>query len=590
MKLAFFIWILIGLVFAGKGRVYAYGANDDSIRVFRHLDSIYNTESENNPRMCLQLCARQEVIANMMGIDTLKILAANNKGDLYTILGMQEAALKEYYKSLRIAEANRIWKHKAHVLYRIAMAFQTLGDFKQSNQYLHRSKQAFIAAGYYTDTVAVNYELGFNFIGTEEYDKGLKLIEENLIVARRVQDEVNIVLGLDNLSNICLEQRRYKKSLDYLLEVLKHPDGFRSNYRRTAVYEHLAEVYVAMEDWANARKYLAEAFKYASLINSYDWLFECYRLQAAIEEKNGNISAALLAQKEYQRCKDSVIRKDYENKVAAMTTFYELEQKRNEISLLQKDKQITDARLASNKLQRLTIILGSLLVAGVVIAAMRVRYQRKANELQVAFSQSLIHNQEAERQRISRELHDSVGQNILFIKNQLARLGTDGTVMNTIDTTIDEVRNISKALYPNQLDRYGISASVDALAEKVTAATGIFVSADLQQVEQLLSKEAGINIFRIIQECLNNVIKHADAKAVRITGEVANGKIILMVKDNGKGFEAGVPERKAQTSYGMLNMEERARMLGGKLEVVSGPGGTSITAIIPINEKQNTDS
>ncbi len=192
--------------------------------------------------------------------------------------------------------------------------------------------------------------------------------------------------------------------------------------------------------------------------------------------------------------------------------------------------------------------------------------------LQRDFSRQLIQTQESEKQRISQELHDSIGQNILFIKNQLTKNNTQNhlsPIIETVNDTIEEVRNISKDLYPNQLEKYGLTATVETLCEKVAESTGIFMSADFQDTEKYLSKETKIHVYRIIQESVNNVIKHAAATALRVTAEKQADNIRYLIQDNGKGFDKAILAKKQQRSFGLLGMEERVKMLGGKLEVES---------------------
>jgi signal transduction histidine kinase len=198
------------------------------------------------------------------------------------------------------------------------------------------------------------------------------------------------------------------------------------------------------------------------------------------------------------------------------------------------------------------------------------KHQKEKQKLQALFSQQLIETQENEKQRISRELHDSVGQNILFIKNQLSKTNTNNDVsaiLETVNQTIAEVRNISKDLYPNQLEKYGLAAAIENLGEKVTESCGIFISADFQDTEQYLSKDAMIHLYRIIQEAINNAVKHAAATALRITAEKKDNKLHFLIQDNGKGFDKSILAKKQQSAFGLLSMEERVKILGGKLEI-----------------------
>jgi signal transduction histidine kinase len=265
-----------------------------------------------------------------------------------------------------------------------------------------------------------------------------------------------------------------------------------------------------------------------------------------------------------------------------MANLYELEHKQNEIRNLENDKE-----LASTKIQRLYLIIAALiLIIIIVILFINHRKNKIEKVLREKFSAQLIQTQENERQRISKELHDSVGQNILFIKNQIHKFLQDGnpTLSKSVDSVLEEVRSISKDLYPNQLEQYGLLSAVDALCEKVKESTNVFISADLQLPdEKLISKETKINCYRIIQECISNTLKHAAASAIRITSEFTEGKIQLIIQDNGKGFEQHILSIKAQESFGMLNIQERVRILKGKFELETSPGnGTKSTFSIPI--------
>ncbi len=567
-------------------RLHAQTAGADSLIVFQRLDSLYDAEHENNPAEGIRISTRQQLIATRLNADTLLIRAQINKGQSLAILGFIDLALKEYYAALNRAEKIKAYRLSAINLYQMGMVFQTLADFKKSDDLLLRARQDFIAAKSYRDTVFVNYELGFNCIASQNNKKGISIIKENLDAAIAMNDSAAIVLGYDNLANVYAEDGKIEVALQNMLAIAKYPEGFKSNYRKTGYNEHLAELYVLLRQWDNAKKYLTETFRYAKLINSNDWLFECYKLQSLIAEGTGQYKEALAAHKTYLELKDSVFKRDYENKVAAMAAVYDLERKQAQISLLEKDNELSKANIARKIFQRNVIIVCSLLLLAMVALLFMSWMQRKTKQLQVAFSRSLMQNQEMERQRISRELHDSVGQNVLFIKNQLSAKAADlEPVMETIAATIDEIRNISKELYPNQLEKYGLSAAVEGLAEKAAAATGLFVSADMIDIEKYLDRDAKINLYRIVQESLNNIIKHAAAKAVRITGELVKGKIVVVIMDNGKGFDKAALGGKAQTSFGVLNMEERAKMMGGKMELESSDAGTKIMVTIPVSHE-----
>ncbi len=575
--------LLLLLLLCARGSI-GQPSLGDSLSTYRMLDSLVQVEGENDPSTALTRIARMEVIAKQLNIDTLFLEVEAIRGEVFVIFGFTDMAIKGNYAVLKKAEELHLPGYQARVLYNLGLIAQNSGEFAQSSIYFSRAKQMYIAAKDWRDTVAANYELAFNMVAMGKVDEGTAMMEHNLNVAKMNHDDNHIVLGLDNLSNISLEVDKPEKAILYQREIFNYPGGFASNYRKAGVYEHLTEVFVVMKKWDSAAKYLEEAFKYTRLIRSDDWLVECYRMQAAICEGRGDYKGALEAKTRNNALKDSLTKRNNESKVAAIVSLYDLERKKAEVAVLEKDKLASAARLRQQQLQKRNIVLGALLLLALVASAFLLWMHRRTRVMQQAFSRSLIQGQEDERQRISRELHDSVGQNILFIKNQLS--ANDGAalapVMQTITATIEDVRNISKDLYPNQLEKYGLAAAIDALAERVQQATGIFMSADLANVDEQLSREARINLFRMVQEAVNNVVKHANAKAIRVTGHAEKGKAVLDIQDNGKGFDIGILAGKAQSSYGLLNMEERARMLGGKFAIQSSSAGTRITITIPL--------
>lgn len=557
---------LLFIFIAINTKLWAINTNksvEDLQKEFAKLDSLYDLHEENNPQEALNIALSQEEIANTLAIDTLQLLAISHKANTLGMMGFIDISLKEMYIGLKKAEKIAHSSYIQKYLKAIGVLYQSMADYKQSNDYFLKAKAYAVQNKAYSDTVLINYEIGFNYIAMENTKIGLKILEENLATAKKTNDLKAIVLGLDNLSNASAELGMLEKALTYELELLNYKEGWKTNYFKAGFYEHFAEIYILLEQWENGQKYVDSVFKYAQMIHSNDWIFEYYKLQAKIDEAKGNYKRALENHKRYLSIKDSVYQEKYDVKMAAMSSLYDLENKQNQIHLLEKDNDLKKSQLGG-------ILLGSLLFIGIIIVFFILKHQKEKQKLQALFSQQLIETQENEKQRISRELHDSVGQNILFIKNQLSKTNANNDVsaiLETVNQTIAEVRNISKDLYPNQLEKYGLAAAIENLGEKVTESCGIFISADFQDTEQYLSKDAMIHLYRIIQEAINNAVKHAAATALRITAEKKENKLHFLIQDNGKGFDKSILAKKQQSSFGLLSMEERVKILGGKLEI-----------------------
>jgi signal transduction histidine kinase len=227
----------------------------------------------------------------------------------------------------------------------------------------------------------------------------------------------------------------------------------------------------------------------------------------------------------------------------------------------------------------------------------RIGQLHRAQAAQQAFSRRLIESQENERQRIAAELHDSLGQNLLVIKNR-ALLGKltqpDQRAQAQFDEigasasqTLEEVRLISYNLRPSHLDQLGLRTSLEAMLDKLAESCPIRFSRELDELDGLFAPAEEITLYRIVQESLNNVIKHSQASEARVAVRRRERDLTLTVQDNGRGFAPGGPPAAAGGGFGLSGLAERVRMLGGRHMVDSAPGrGTTVTVTLEVSERR----
>jgi len=250
-----------------------------------------------------------------------------------------------------------------------------------------------------------------------------------------------------------------------------------------------------------------------------------------------------------------------------------------------------------------------LLISAIIFAVFytfnyRLRTLRKQKEKQVEFSRKLILSQENERHRIASELHDSLGQNMLIIKNEVHQLSeSSGTVnefsgkLNEIsDLTLEsirEVREIAYNLHPHQLERLGLRKAIESVISKVDKSSEIRFETNIDAIDNLFSKEAEINLYRIIQESVNNVVKHSEAKNTLLNVNLIKDELQIIVSDDGKGYKVnGFDNSNTDNGLGIRGIVERVNLLKGNLKINSELGeGTSIRIILPIkNLKENNNA
>jgi len=210
------------------------------------------------------------------------------------------------------------------------------------------------------------------------------------------------------------------------------------------------------------------------------------------------------------------------------------------------------------------------------------RMKKMLNE---KYTQDLLQAQEEERKRVSKDLHDGIGQSLLLIKNKIV-LQKDEATKTMVENAIEEVRSISRALHPFQLQEMGITKAIQNILRQFDETTDLFISAEIESIDNLLQIHQEVNVYRIVQESLNNVLKHAKASAIKVTVKKRPTSIVLVIQDNGIGFDFS--ERYNDfNSLGLKTLKERTRFLNGTMKINSQTQkGTKLEFIIPFNHEK----
>jgi signal transduction histidine kinase len=230
----------------------------------------------------------------------------------------------------------------------------------------------------------------------------------------------------------------------------------------------------------------------------------------------------------------------------------------------------------------------SLFTIAFALVSSRIRRLKKEKEIQRDLTNKLLNSQEEERKNISSELHDDLGQNLLVVKNRLMLARRDRIYEKNIDESLDildlsihKISNISHLLHPSELEELGLSLAIETMIDRIQTAAELLVNTNFHNFDDYFADEEKINVFRIIQEAMNNVIKHANATKVNLSTKIENKDFVLLISDNGKGFE--ILEQNSSENrphLGLKGMKERVIMLKGKMKVNSQKGkGTAISII-----------
>jgi signal transduction histidine kinase len=260
--------------------------------------------------------------------------------------------------------------------------------------------------------------------------------------------------------------------------------------------------------------------------------------------------------------------------------------------------QFADLQAGLTRSIALSLASGFLLIGASMLYILRLESQihtrygelaRSRGELE-QLSAALVDAQETERRNISRELHDEVGQTLGALLVDVGRLSAAlpqgqpelqeqvGHMKSVAERAVQSVRNLALLLRPGMLDDLGLVAALEWQGREVSRTSPIEVDVQAENVAEDLPDEYKVTIYRLVQEALNNAVRHSGARNARVRVRQSEGWIEVAVSDDGRGFD---PKR--QRGLGILGMEERVRRLGGTLAIDSPPGqGTTVRAELPV--------
>jgi two-component system, NarL family, sensor kinase len=266
------------------------------------------------------------------------------------------------------------------------------------------------------------------------------------------------------------------------------------------------------------------------------------------------------------------------------------------------DVDAAAALLRGNQIESVSQTLAGLAAVAVLAVlavfagglALNISEQRQADRKLKALAHRVVMSQEEERARVSRELHDHICQLLVSIKYKFElvghRLAHPGNApvtaidneITALSQAIGEVRRISHDLRPALLDDLGLPAALQHIADELSRRSGLTVSVSPQVHEERLPELQAVSLFRVAQEALRNVERHAKARHIDIRLDDAHDRLELRIIDDGVGFDVKNVELSKDRGIGLSNMRERVERNGGTFQLVSHPGHTALTASFPL--------
>lgn len=518
----------------------------------------------------------------------------SNLAYIHDSQGDVQKALEYNSKSLKLREEVNDVAGLSVTINNIGLIYSNQRNYPKALEYYSRALKLSIESGYgvgearaYNNIGAVYLEEGKTELALDYFDKALKL-------RQKIGDQEGIGQSLMSAgaARKLLSDTKYKgdKQKQDSLRRLAMDNFYQSLNLREQIQDKLGSTISLINiakiscdyklgDQKKVKALADTALKNARELGYPDLIQRAANVLSLLYKQQGDYKNAYEMQVLFKQMSDSINNEANRKALTQKTMQYEFD-KKEAAQKIEHEKEVVLLEAEHTNTKNIIIFLSAIALL-LLIAVFGFYTFRKNLRLKAENTKHLLYGQEKERLRISKELHDGIGQHMLFLRNQLVKLNQE-TLVTSADETLEEVRTLSKNLYPNQLEKYGLIAAVDALIAKVKETTEIFTSHDLEAFKQELSPDQQIGFYRIIQECISNALKHASATAIRVTATAVGKGIELVIQDDGKGFDKQKLKQAAQRSFGVLNLEERVRIMNGTISLETSSGnGTKWTFFIP---------
>jgi two-component system NarL family sensor kinase len=571
--------------------------------------------------------------------------ASNRIGSIYNLKGQQDSALKYLIEAYRIRQELKDYKSAAgtagilSTVYnktgltdsamslliqgsklaeqsqdtaQIISSYVDLGSLNMDYGYLDKSQYYLALALEFGKELDDPYALARIYSGYGAYYFEINRFSQALVDYKRskryytaLNNIHEVALCNENIAVCHVNMKQYDLALPYFIESMDIYSALGFQEDLSVVQFNIGSMYNKLEQLDSANYYLSNALTLSKDQGDVEQSVSIYQVLADVAYKNGAYQKAFEYQQRFSVLSDSLLDAQKVTSLAEMQTKYETEKKEQSIVLLEqqnKTKAVQKKYLIAGTiaLSLGLFVLGfyyvqrnKLAVKNEHIAQQKI--ETLLDEQEIKTYNAMLEGQEEERLRISSDLHDRLGSMLSTIKLMFSALGEKidkaqddnktqyDKATSLIDHACVEVRRISHNLGTGMVASFGLIKSIEDLCDSLNQTGKLTCTFHSHRMDQSLPLDVEIEIYRIIQEAVNNTIKHAKATKVDIQLNRLDDEINMHIEDDGIGFV--VDEKKKQNGLGLQNLVKRAEKIGGKLHIDSVKGrGTTVIVEVPLDK------
>lgn len=522
-------------------------------------------------------------------------------GYCYSEMDYFGLALNNQLKALEIYKSINDKGKTAYTLNNICFLYTALSNW---DKVIELAKQSFALADElgddYTKAVALN-NIGSSFEEKHDYLSAINYKLKALEIFKVVGDSNSMASMMNNIGYYYRNLGLDNQAESYYLPGLDLSTRLNDKNSMALFHSNLGALYTDKKSYSKALFHLEKANKIAIEQELPSTLIPVYKHFGNYYLETGNPSKAREYFEKFSVLKDSLFNSELSKQFSEMQTKYETNEKENLNQILQKENELKQEQINRSNFIQWILIIGLILVCilfYLLYSNYKIKQKQKLNAellLQEKLrSKAVLEAEEKERQRIARDLHDGLGQRLsaakLNVSGLMPFIQSDkkeselflGNAIQLIDESVKDVRSISHNLMANGLIKSGLVSAVREFINQINLSNQLKINIETVGLENRLNPLQENVLYRVLQEVVNNIIKHANANEVNIQLIKHDNELNLLIEDNGMGFDLN--EAMEKGGIGLKNIQSRIEFINGKVDFDSYPGkGTTVNIEIPLN-------
>ena len=603
-----------------QSKAFDYSFSFDTALLYSDSAYVYSLFRKDEKKMAKALLRKGAVLQNSNNLDSSKVyilktiqlsersgdslrlaLSLNTLGNTIKEMGEYDEALKYYIRAEHIYDQMGDSRRQAYVMLNIGNIYYSIQDYEKAIALYYKCRAVSLKADnnemirFSSFNIAnIYHKLNKNKEAESAYLEVIKLDKE-------ANDDAALALHYANLGSVYANEGKRELSLHYLNLGLEIAQQTKNTLVEIVIYNHMGLHYSGEDDKRKAKEYYTKSATLAKKLNNNNDLKVAWNNLSNLLEDEGKYEQALSYYKMKTALNDSLINERRLEIIYKLESKYEKKKDEAEILRLSNENAEKEIYNKDLKIVLVTVVSIVVLLIGIlffirlknrkdkIIAKQRIQQLEEEQKLMAA--QSVIVGQENERKRVAQELHDGIGVLLSTASIHFSNVEESSADEKTasllskanklLKQASSEVRKISHDMMPGVLSKFGLQEALEDIFENVEDTGSIDVDCEIDLNEERLSENTEIILYRIVQEILNNTLKHAHAKQISFNMKKEGGTLLINYKDDGDGFEQN--NIQVGKSLGLSGIKSRIDFLKGEMKLVSNMGkGIQYDIRIPV--------